>query len=423
MSVFDSPFNQVFRNPYGSAFNAGAGGGAPADPAVYHVVLYGQSLANGTDPDGASVLTADPVTGHYMPNGGVRFHYDTPLIANVNTYAASSQFASLATLEEQLDPNDADLGETFAAGMALNMTSKGLFTSTARNAFKVSELNRTAAYHFPNTQFAVQAARDLCDAAELPYSVGLVLWKQGEADGAVNTSKATYKSAMITLRQDLENAFDVANMADVGTLPLVMDQLAISATGSVSYHDIAVAAIELHRETAGFYCAGPTYQCSYTAINDVHFTSVGYRNYGEKLGQVAQSIIDGDGWEPCHITGVSRSGTTITVNVHVPFPPLVVDTTLVASKTDKGFTYTGATITDVTITDDGTTDNAGVITITINSGAGGTLGYAYRNYDTSGYVGPVSGARGNIRDSDPFVTQYDGSAYPNWLCVDAWSVA
>lgn len=33
MSVFDSPFNQVFRNPYGSPFNAGAGGGAAFSPA------------------------------------------------------------------------------------------------------------------------------------------------------------------------------------------------------------------------------------------------------------------------------------------------------------------------------------------------------------------------------------------------------
>lgn len=33
MSVFDSPFNQVFRNPYGSAFNEGAGGAAAFSPA------------------------------------------------------------------------------------------------------------------------------------------------------------------------------------------------------------------------------------------------------------------------------------------------------------------------------------------------------------------------------------------------------
>jgi hypothetical protein len=109
--------------------------------------------------------------------------------------------------------------------------------------------------------------------------------------------------------------------------------------------------------------------------------------------------------------------------VHVPVAPLVIDTTLVASIANSGFTYSGANITNVSITDTGAGDNTATIEITIDADAGGTLGYAYQNNAVDVRIGPTAGPRGNIRDSDPFETLNDSTAIPNWLCVDQWVVA
>jgi hypothetical protein len=399
------------------------GGGGASSTDIKGIISYGQSLALGTDPNGSSVITSSAVTGQYMFNGGIRPVYDRATVTNVNDTIWPAMIGSFATLQSAMSAFDSvTIGETFCPGMGLRMTSTGLFSATGRGAFTIAQLSRTAANHFPNTVAVVNRARDICDANGYTYTPAIVDWKHGEADAAASTTKAAYKTALSTLRQDLENHFDFNNRANVGTLKMMIDQQAYGgSTGT--WADIAVAAIELHRAGGGFYCIGPTYPWTFTANNDVHMTEQTYRNYGEKRGLVAQKLIDGTGWNPCYITGVSRSTTTITVNVYVPSPPLVVDTTLVASVANKGFAYSGATITAVNITDDGTGDNAGVIEITINASAGGTLSVAYGNNTTPDRIGPTEGPRSNIRDSDSAVSLYDGTKFYNWLCNDQWTVA
>ncbi len=389
-----------------------------------HIVGYGQSLGLGTDPDGASVITTAPVTGHYMFNGGIRPIYDRVGETNVNTTIYPGQISSLVTLQSAASAVDpAVMAETFYPGAALRMTSRGIYSVTARGAFTAAALSRTAANHFANTVTAVTAAKDLCDAAGYGYEVGLVDFKQGEADAAAGISKASWKSTVSTLRQDLENHFDLAALGSVGTLKMLLDQQAMSASTG-TWADIAVAAIELHRAGGGFYCAGPTYGYQFTAINDVHMTSLTYRNYGEKRGLIFQKLLDGEGWDPLHIVGVSRSGADIDVTVKVPVPPMVVDTTLIAAVANKGFTYSASGgVSSATIVDDGTGDGFGVIRVVAATAAGGTLGVAYNNYDTSGFIGAVSGSRTNIRDSEPSVSLYDGSPLYNRLCNDQWVVA
>lgn len=412
----------AFRSPFAAPY-------ADGDLSLVHIPIYGQSLALGNDPDGASVITSGAVTGHFMLNGGVRAHYDESGIVNVNVAVRQSQIASLVPLQEQANPNDADYGETFAAGMASRMTSKGVFCSMARAAYAIKDLvpynpsNITdtlqAGIHFTNLYASVLQSRRLAVAAGYSWTLGPMIWKHGEADAGASTSRADYKTRMGFLHDWCTNSLSLAAGSALSGYKIIMDQQALSAA---QYAEIAVAAIELHRDTPEkFVCAGPTYQLEFTAANDVHMTSQAYRDYGEKLGQAWQAAHSGGGWEPCHITGVSRSGTTITVTVHVPAPPLVLDTTLVSSVANSGFAYSGAGISAVAITDTGAGDNTGVIQITIDADAGGTLSYAYNN-GTANEIGPTSGARGNVRDSDSFAAS-SGKALPNWLCVDQWVVS
>lgn len=400
-----------------------AGGSAGAFDRVYRPI-YGQSLGLGTDPDGASVITTSPVSGHYMFNGHVRVLYDTPGITNVNDLIWPAQYASLVTLQEYMDPNSSQRGETFASGMALRSTSPSITAATGRGAYKVSELNRTAAYHFANTYAAAAQAKNLCSAAGLTMDVGPMIFKEFEADGAAGTSKATIKALMRQFASDMRNSLRTAVMAAIPNFKIILDQQAMWQTGT-TFQDMAIAVAELYRENpADFVMAGPTYWAGFTAANDVHMTSLSYRRYGEKLGPIWQTTYDTGDCKPCYRLGDPvRVGNVIDYPVWVPVPPLVTNTTLVAAIANSGFTYTGANITNVQIVDSGVSDNMAVIRITLDASAAGNLGYAYANGPTSGYIGPTFGARGNICDSDPFVTLYDGYAIPNWLCNDLVAVA
>jgi hypothetical protein len=362
---------------------------------------------------------------HKMFVGGVRPAYDHRLSngANLNNYVKqSTQLASLVGLRERVSPLDTTCGETFAYGMGVQIPSQCAFYSMGRGAYSADGLlfdTTLGIPHFSNLYAGAKEARNhlVTSGATVSSTVPLI-YKQGEAD--TSTAKADWKTRVQAIRSDAEKSFKHAMLADV-TVKMVLDQLALQ-NHAQSQGDLAVAAIEMHRDVANILCAGPTYWCAFRTVADVHFTQIMYRRYGEHLGRVVRSIIETGDWQPCHITGVSRSGTTITVNVNVPEGALTTDTTNVSSITNSGFAYSGATITGVSITDDGSTDGNGVIEITINSAAGGTLSYAYEN-GTSGQVGPTNGSRGNIRDSSTFVTDYDATPIYNWLCNDQWVVA
>lgn len=99
------------------------------------------------------------------------------------------------------------------------------------------------------------------------------------------------------------------------------------------------------------------------------------------------------------------------------------DTTIVTAAGNGGFEYSGANITSGVVVDDGVGTGVGQVELTLDAAAGGTLSYAYNNAEVDVRIGPTAGPRGNIRDSDPLVTENDGTPMYNWLCVDVWEVA
>jgi hypothetical protein len=396
-------------------------------PTITHVILYGQSLSLGTATDGTDAIISSPNSDHRMFNGGVRAHYDYPSLANPNTAINPDQIASFVTLAEQASIYEPQMKETFASGIALRSTKQLLLSCTGRGAYTVSKLSRLAsgvfadANHFKNTYATVLAGSEIAKEQGIVYKLGPMLFKQGEADASVNTTKAQWKSGVQTLYEDFKSHLKHAAHVDTTDFIMLIDQQAYQLNDK-GYGEISVAAIELHRDGIGVVCVGPTYTGQFATDTEVHMSSVGYRNYGEKLGLVIDAINSGNEWNPCHITAVSRSGTTITVEIHVPVAPLAKDTSLVESVSNDGFAYSGAGITSVTITNTGAADGTAIVEIEIDADAGGVLRYAYEN-GTNARSGSISGARGNIRDSDPAVTQYDGTPLHNWLCNDEWSVS
>jgi len=398
-----------------------------------HFLLYGQSLSIGSDPNGGSVLSA-PNPAHKMLATGTRPHIDQ-LAANANLNAPIDPvpLLPLVDLAEQVAAQSPDFGETMCSGIAAHLTGAHAFTSTGRGAYRIDQLSRDGnglpgdQNHFHNTHAAMLYVSDGAMDQGLTYDIPAFGWKQGEADAAAGTTRSAYRAAVRAVRDQLRAHGAAAGHADTSAVPFITDQLAFradiatSGTGdsATGYGSIGVAMIDLHR-AGDVICVGPTYDAGFIDVRDVHFSSAGYRNHGERWGRVLAAIEAGQTWDPCHITAASRAGTTITLSVHVPVAPLVKDAVTFADRTlvNDGFDYDGANITSVTITDDGTATGTATIQITLDADAPGVLRVAYENavVDQRNLVGS------HFRDSDPAVTLNDGTAQPNWLCTDEWSL-
>ena len=107
-------------------------------------------------------------------------------------------------------------------------------------------------------------------------------------------------------------------------------------------------------------------------------------------------------------------GAVITVDFHVPAPPLVLDETLVANPGNFGFAYTdssGAPPAIVSVELVGDTQ----VRITLDGApVAGNKRVRYAYTGTPGQNGgPMTGARGNLRDSDATPSRHDYPLY-NW---------
>lgn len=397
------------------------GGGTAVPTTLDHVVMYGQSLSLGTAAGGTGSVISSASATHKMFSAGVRVHYDQIAAAgNVNTPVDPDGAASLTALEEQISSQDATLAETLSSGMGVHLTNPTLFSSTGRGAYDIALLLRdtpTNYVHFINTYAAMLYGSLRAEELGRQYNP-VFAWKHGEADGNANTTRAAYRSMLLELLGDLRGYAQFAAHVDASAAPMLTDQIAFRHD-THTYGEIAVAVIDMHR-AGELICVGPTYDVPFTASNNVHFTSAGYRIQGERWGKVLSSVLDGSGWDPCHITGVSRSGSTLTVSVHVPVGDLVKDTTTFASRSlaNDGFNYSGANITGVAIT--GQVDRTATIEISLDASSGGTLRCAYENATTADFRNEVGS---HFRDSNPDVTEYGSHPLYNWLCTDSWVVA
>lgn len=167
-------------------------------------------------------------------------------------------------------------------------------------------------------------------------------------------------------------------------------------------------------------------------IDCLHYTAHSQRRLGAYFAKAYhQVVVEGRKWEPTRPSSITRAGATITVKYVVPVPPLVIDELRVSADGSqfpvppvKGFIFRDSTmsasITAVAVT------AADTVTITLSNaptGANPVLRYAYESQiPAMRCPGPMSGARGNIRDSDTRVgyhTDENGSPYE----LFNWSVA
>jgi len=337
-----------------------------------HFPVYGQSLSNGTEGwpalsktqpynnvmVGGSVRQASIGSASFSPVGGSSAFQ--PLVANV----MSTSMAVLTDAEvAALPPGNGAFGETVAEGLVnslkrLHNLRKGVVddpiafvaSSSGVGGRTIAQLTKGASPNIWNVLVGhSQAAKANAVSAGKSYGIGAFLWLQGENDYP-STTKAAYKAALSQLWSDFK--VDVAGGVAGQQLPpvMLMYQTGASFTSDGNGLDTALsigqAQLEYSEENSDVYMVGPVYP--YTdkhtspAANG-HLDPNGYRWWANLAAKVAYRVLElRQGWKPLSPRKVVTAGRTISIDFHVPEPPLAFDKPYLSYTAtdfpDKGFT-------------------------------------------------------------------------------------
>jgi hypothetical protein len=374
---------------------------------INHVLSTGQSLSVGAT--STAVTLTQPyanttfVTG--VQSGGTGLTSFVPL-KETTVETMSSSFASLVTKMAR---------ETVLVGQPAGQTSHDLVVSVhGVGGIAYSGLKKgTVAY--ANGIAQAQAGHDLALAAKKSYVVRAVTNVHGETDSQNNN--AAYEANLVEWQNDYQT--DVtAITGQTEAIPMFETQFSswTRLAGMPATNIITNQQLSAHVNNPGkIILVGAKYHLPYFT-DGVHLTSDGYKHMGEDYAKVYRHVIlEGKTWEPVRPMTITRSGAVVTVKMHVPAPPLVIDTTLVTDPGKNGFEWTDGSASPPTIASVALSGpDTVVITLSATPGANGHLRYAFTGI-SGALGGPTTGPRGNLRDSDATPSR-DGFKLYNW-CV------
>jgi hypothetical protein len=159
----------------------------------------------------------------------------------------------------------------------------------------------------------------------------------------------------------------------------------------------------------------PKYMFPY--VDGIHLTNTSYRWLGEYYAKAYKRVVlDGEPWTPLKPAWITRTGAVVTARFDVPVPPLVIDTERVTDPGQFGFEFhddSGAPpgIVGVELTGP---DRVSVTLSREPTGGQERLRYAFTGIPGN-WGGPLTGPRGNLRDSDPEPSLFGNTLF-NW-CV------
>ena len=263
-----------------------------------------------------------------------------------------------------------------------------------------------------------KAINRLAKSAGKTYAVGAIIVTHGESDAG----NKNYENELYQLWQDYNTDLPAITGQTQKIQMIVSEQ---NSCNDRSPSTLAQWKIGVDHP-ADIVCSGPKYQYPYFT-DGVHLTADGYRQLGEKYGQIYfERVVLGKDWQPLEPVSVERNGKTITIHFHVPTPPLVWETTfqpphqtIDAWKLGNGFEISTAAGEKVAITSAKISGDSVIITCATDPGANARVGYATVADDAHAKMTtPFAGTFrwGLLRDSDPFVGANTKKLQPNY-CV------
>ena len=267
----------------------------------------------------------------------------------------------------------------------------------------------------------IQAAVAMADELGMEYVPVMVLI-HGNANAAIGTSVASYRTAMENLRLQYQSVINNASGGEY-SLPMFLGQLSNvmpygGTAGTTKSNTIGIAQYQEARDNEFIHLASAQYARPYS--DGEHLTSIGYRTEGEVIGSVIGDWINDNSKSslvPVE-SGVVQSGNTITIPVNGCVGDLVIDTSRVTDPGNYGFLLEGATISSVAVSGSGA--SAQIVITKTDSTLATRVSYAETGIAGQG-PGAVNGSRGCIRDSQPG-TSLSGLPLYNDLAVFAFQL-
>jgi hypothetical protein len=258
-----------------------------------------------------------------------------------------------------------------------------------------------------------KAITRLAKAAGKTYGVGAIIVTHGECDAG----NENYENDLRQLWQDY-NADLPAITGQRQKIQMIVSQQ--NAVNDRSASTLAQWKVGVDYP-ADIVCSGPKYQ--YPSREGIHLTAEGYRQLGEKYGQIYyERVVLGKDWQPLQSESVDRKGAVITVHYHVPVQPLVWDTAFQKPhesveewKEGNGFEVSASGGAKVAIASVAISGDAVVITCASDPGPGARVSYAMIG-ERVRMGAPFKGTFrwGLLRDSDPFKGAGSGKGQPNY---------
>jgi hypothetical protein len=246
------------------------------------------------------------------------------------------------------------------------------------------------------------------------YAVAALIVTHGECDA----DNANYEAELYRLWSDYDTDISAITGQTQKLLMIVSQQNSVADTSAATLAQWRLGV----EHSANVVCSGPKYQYPYDEADSVHLETEGYELLGEKYGQVYfERVVMGRAWQPLQPTRVERAGALVTVHFHVPFPPLVWDSTFPPPHQDssewkqgRGFEVQSSngreTISSAVIVGD-------TVQLTLENPNARELrvGYALTGAKKA-MSSPFAGTFrwGLLRDSDPFRGQTTHKPQPNY---------
>ena len=400
----------------------GANGSSPSNTLgvaelkdINHLLAYGQSLSVGA--------VGTPVISTIQPYNNVTF--------KGGPRAAGADFSSLIPLVEDTrtaPDGGTNRGETSCSGMA-NYTSVlankmyGLtpanFIMLASTAGKggtaIANLVKGTTWYETKFLPHISGGKAQATALNKSYAVQAIPWIQGETDNDAGTPTtfAVYRAALEQLQEDMQ-ADVKAVTGQSGNVPV----LTMQTNYKIRVSDgVALAQLDLAQKKPNFILVGPNYHLPH-ASDSTHLTAVGYKWQGAMLAKaftygVLEKIL-ANAWgipvdnTPTWINPVSAviKGNVITVNFDNRYD-LEFSTSKYPEVVNYGFVvkdFNGQVAITSLVTEGKT------VVITLANAPTGSVEVRYA-LDNTALSNIVSGAAGNLFDTDPTSVMISGNSY------------
>lgn len=360
-----------------------------------HIQMCGQSLAGGIG--SGRISSPATATGWLMPSGGIE-DGQTLSVGLTGLPLTSSSFVGMdPTVAKNLYENPlygvcAQLqGMLNAEKAAVSIIG----SASWHGEYKISQLDKEGGS--PQYDVAVAQSRAYAGYSSTEaksFLSHVMCWIQGESDITAGTSPDEYLRRLNNLIADYQR--------DVGQdmPPVMVTYQTGSHTKRAPYYSPDIPQIQLLAANTNPYIfmACPTYVFPYNS-DGVHMPGNSYRWMGCYFGKAIYHIMTENEWKPLQPESIYRNGRVVTVVMHVPVPPLVLDTDMVSNPGDYGFEVWGDTdgarknIQSVTV-------SGNRVTLVLDANPGQTVVVKYAQGTQGANAGPTTGARGNLRDSD-----------------------